>query len=1036
MQKLLSVLLAALMLFTMLPVSLVSAEGTEQSTYWLDRDAKDGYVGNYTLLSNHSYQTANGISTGDLSGSCYTEEITEDAETNAPTAPKAAETDENGVIRMTVATDEEQAADIKEANQTHKVGEVSYWFYLADAYQMYEPYVEVMGTQFTCRAEGEHCYVWAETHTEGTAIRIPEAEAKVLADEFDRVYASATNNFGAFDSSLDTKVNILVHNLSDGVSSYFYKFEYESIGNNGRQYMFHVDNFSTMIDNSGTWNVENGFNPMLSAFVDMIIYLRAGERTPIWLAQVMRQAAIPMVYGDSETEKRIENWESATEPYTNGKSIYQWEKADLSADPTYLYMFAQYLKVQYGNYEVFGIILDNYAQGSDNTGEKFIPAALVGTNLEGLSLAQIVEAYRIALVVKCEKTYSMHGFCGKALYDDIPVTYYTGTGLSLTGGGAVLVKNLESGIFTAPEDMDALIGITGITIDIDALPTVNNVVFVDYDGTLLKEELVFSGNDATAPKDPYREGYTFIGWDKDFTNVQQSMTVTAQYEQGETYHTITLINEDNGQVIDTFEVIRSFAPEMPENPSYPGYAFIGWFYEDGNLFDASKPIYEDTTVYARFITAVTIYSYTFTGYTFSSFSTENPSEMNSHSEIDNNVRLLFAGAYFDGYVYGFNDLNNFVKVDAQTFVSEVVSEGATVNANVYRCLDMTYDYVTRTMWISYVDGNGKGNIGKVNLETGKITAAAATSTYIMGIACNKEGKLFGMLPDGMLVTINTSNGRYAEVGRTGVSLQTNDGMLSYTAMTFDYNTGYLYWPVSVENSDETRTSTLYLVDTTDASLTSLGQIANNYTLHAPYIPYTYDVDTYYTVNFVDYDGTILSTQRVKEGESAVAPEDPTREGYRFTGWDKDFTNVTSDLRVMATYEALPVYTVTFADWDLTVISTQQVYEGASAVAPENPTREGYTFVGWSQDFTNVTTNLLVVAQYVEGEIQYKTGDVNMDGSVNAGDAVLVLRYSVSLTELTDEQKIFADCNNDSLINAGDAVYILRYAVGLITDEQA
>ena len=134
MQKLLSILLAALMLFTMLPVSLVSAEGTEQSTYWLDRDAKDGYVGNYTLLSNHSHQTANGISTGDLSGSCYTEEITEDAETNAPTAPKAAETDENGVIRMTVATDEEQAADIKEANQTHKVGEVSYWFYLADAY--------------------------------------------------------------------------------------------------------------------------------------------------------------------------------------------------------------------------------------------------------------------------------------------------------------------------------------------------------------------------------------------------------------------------------------------------------------------------------------------------------------------------------------------------------------------------------------------------------------------------------------------------------------------------------------------------------------------------------------------------------------------------------------------------------------------------------------------------------------------------------------------------------------------------------------
>ena len=43
------------------------------------------------------------------------------------------------------------------------------------------------------------------------------------------------------------------------------------------------------------------------------------------------------------------------------------------------------------------------------------------------------------------------------------------------------------------------------------------------------------------------------------------------------------------------------------------------------------------------------------------------------------------------------------------------------------------------------------------------------------------------------------------------------------------------------------------------------------------------VETYYTVTFKDWDGTVLSTQSVLEGTAATAPADPTREGYTFTG---------------------------------------------------------------------------------------------------------------------------------------------------------
>ena len=66
--------------------------------------------------------------------------------------------------------------------------------------------------------------------------------------------------------------------------------------------------------------------------------------------------------------------------------------------------------------------------------------------------------------------------------------------------------------------------------DFDIVANFYTVAFVDWNGKVLKNEAVGPGFAATAPEAPERLGYTFTGWDKDFSNVTDNMTVTAQYE--------------------------------------------------------------------------------------------------------------------------------------------------------------------------------------------------------------------------------------------------------------------------------------------------------------------------------------------------------------------------------------------------------------------------------------------------------------------------------------------------------------------------
>ena len=143
-----------------------------------------------------------------------------------------------------------------------------------------------------------------------------------------------------------------------------------------------------------------------------------------------------------------------------------------------------------------------------------------------------------------------------------------------------------------------------------------------------------------------------------------------------------------------------------------------------------------------------------------------------------------------------------------------------------------------------------------------------------------------------------------------------------------------------------------------------------------------------TITFKDYDGSIIDTQTVDYGGSATPPT-PTRTGYDFTGWSGgSYTNVTSNVVLTAQY-SIKTYTVRFLDWNNTVLDTQTINHGSNATPPPNPTRDGYTFSGWSGNYTNVTADVDIIAQYTQNS---SGGDDTSVKNIKIGNSTISKLY--------------------------------------------
>lgn len=104
----------------------------------------------------------------------------------------------------------------------------------------------------------------------------------------------------------------------------------------------------------------------------------------------------------------------------------------------------------------------------------------------------------------------------------------------------------------------------------------------------------------------------------------------------------------------------------------------------------------------------------------------------------------------------------------------------------------------------------------------------------------------------------------------------------------------------------------------------------------------------FNVIFTDGQGNSLSSQTVDYGHGATAPTEPTREGYTFTGWDKAYDNITSDIKVNAKWR-INAYTIAYdANGGEGNMSDQVLkYDEKTKLSANNFDRAGRAFTGWN-----------------------------------------------------------------------------------------
>lgn len=106
--------------------------------------------------------------------------------------------------------------------------------------------------------------------------------------------------------------------------------------------------------------------------------------------------------------------------------------------------------------------------------------------------------------------------------------------------------------------------------------TTHTVTIIIGEDEIVQE--VEHGGSADMPADPEISGKTFVGWDKDYSNITEDTVITAIFKDGDStgtdvYHNVTIVIADRET---TIQVKDGEAAPLPSTVNIEGYTFKGW----------------------------------------------------------------------------------------------------------------------------------------------------------------------------------------------------------------------------------------------------------------------------------------------------------------------------------------------------------------------------------------------------------------------------------------------------------------------------
>ncbi len=148
------------------------------------------------------------------------------------------------------------------------------------------------------------------------------------------------------------------------------------------------------------------------------------------------------------------------------------------------------------------------------------------------------------------------------------------------------------------------------------------------------------------------------------------------------------------------------------------------------------------------------------------------------------------------------------------------------------------------------------------------------------------------------------------------------------------------------------------------------KVTDNITLYAKWAANTY------TITFDTAGGSEIAPITQDYGTVITAPEAPTRKGYTFIGWDKEIpTTMPAENMTVTAQWKINRYTITFdTNGGSEIVPITQDY-GTAITSPADPTREGYTFIGWDKEIptTMPAENITLKAKWKD--IEKPTGEI-------------------------------------------------------------